>query len=610
MGGTLVLSTGLFERLVRSDDLIVDIQKPAWTLWPGHVHVAGARIRANGETQFELDAKNLLIHVNLLKLIKKHLRVSEISAKDARFFMRVQVASEKGIEKRLAAYPQLEGLPGVKKNPQEKKKGAFTVEIDGIDVHVSELWFMEYHYVGPGTLTGGFLVGPERMRVATSVQNLGPGELRFGKDDVVIKDFGGRIEAEIQELNPMQHADESFLELVTSDIHLKGNVATLSPISAYTGKVGLKHGAGPFEARILLSKGELGNASRLTFSTDKVGIRGKGFGVDTDWNFEARVGTADTSEKALGSAGSVLPRIKSKSKITYVSFSNERNDVFTVQARDHEQDVVLRTTKLGRMTDIDHARILFPHIVTTDLRDLEALTSGTGSVEAQGGEGHASLALDIDDHHVVRGPLNAKFTGLRFTAAGMTVRGQGNAALQILADLDKKATALRNVFVNLEQVGMQVNDQQMDGWWMKVDAPYFGAYGLPPKRFEGRASVLAKSAEPLLKALAGKKEISSVIPKLTTLADLRIRAKFRKDKAVTDVVLEPLENDLFNVAGRYYSKGDAQKLAIVVGGKAVSLGIARDPRETKLVPFAREGWLNGELRQFPKPVETFRSSEP
>lgn len=616
--GTLFLSTGLFERLMRSEDLIIEVRGPAWTLWPGHVHAAGARILVNGETQFILSAKHLLLHLNLFPLVKKRLRATKISADDVHFLMRVQVESDKGIEKRVAAYPPLEGLPGdatiIKKKAEkeEKRESDFTVDVDGVDVRISELWFMEYHYVGPGTLTGGFLVGPQRMRVGTSVQNLGPGELRFGKDQVVAKDFGGRVEAEIPELNPLEHADESFLELVTSDIHLKGNVVGLEAVSAYAHGFSFKNGSGPLEARVLLSKGNLGRDSKITFSTEKVGIRGTGLGLDMDWDFEARVGVADTtSERAFASADSVLPRIASRSKLTYVSFSKERrDDVFTVQVRDHEQDVVLKTTELGRMTDIDHARIILPKIVTTDLHDLDALTSDSGSVQSDAGEAAASLVLDIDEHHVARGPFGAKFNGLRFTTAGIRFRGQGAVAFDVVSDLDKQATTVRNLKFELDDVGVRVDGQEVQGWWTKAEVPYFGAFGLPPNRFEGRVSVLAKNAEPILRVLAGKKEIPGVVPALTKLNDLKIRAKFRKDRAVTDVLLVPLENDLFNVAGRYYAKDEDTKLAIVVGGDVVSLGIAKDAQGTTLAPFAREGWLNRHLAEFPKPVEQFRSSEP
>jgi hypothetical protein len=617
--GTLFLWTGAFERVMRSDDLTISIRHPSWTLWPGHIHVAAATVRVNGETQFELQAKNLLLHVNLFSLFHHHLHVTHISADDVRFFLRVQVQSTKNIERRLAAYPPLPDLPGDKsivesreeKAARDAQKSAFIVELDGIDVRVSELWFMEYHFVGPGTLKGGFLVGPNRMRVDTSVQDLGPGELRFGADQVIAKGFGGRVQANIPEVNPMEHADESFLELVTADIAMKGDIVTLQHVGAYLPGMRVEGGAGPFDVHVLMTKGGLSDSSRLSFSTKKVGLRADGFGVDTDWNFDAQVARVvhPTTER-YPSDDTVLPRLHSESRVTYVSVANARGDVFTVQLQKHVEDVVLRSNQLGRMTDLDHARIRFPEIFTNDLHDLAALTSTPPSFHSEAGEAHASLALDVDEHHVARGPFEARFTGLRFAAAGMLLRGQGSVKSRLEADLDAKKTILRNTFIDLNELGMQVGNESMEGWWTRIDVPYFAAFGVPPERIEGSFAVRAKSAEPLLKALAGKGEITPLIPWLTNLNDLRARATFHKIGPTINVMLEPVQNVLFDVAGRYYSKGDDSRMAIVVGGKVVSLGIAKDSGGLTLAPFAREGWLNEKLARFPKPVQKVHSSEP
>ncbi len=613
--GTLFLWTGLFEKLMASEDLRIEVDNPAWTLWPGHIHVAGARVLMNGTTQFKLSGKNLALHVNLFPLVKKRLRVTSIHAEDVRYWMRVQVKSPKGIEERLAAYPRLDDLPGnptlIEQQAQktEERESDFTVEIDGIDVRVAELWFMEYHYVGPGTLKGGFLVGPRRMRVGTSVQDLGPGELRFGADHVIARQFGGRIHATIPELNPEEHADESFLELVTANVELRGDVQTLSHVSAYTDGIRVLEGAGPFETRLFLDKGNLGESSRLSFSTKKVGVRGKGFGVATDWTFDAHVEKAAPASAKQGPNASALPRIRSTSRVTYVSFSNERNDIFTIQLHDHEQDVVLRTTQLGRMTDIDHARIRFPEIVTTDLDDLAALTSESGKIRSGGGEARGALTLDVDAEHVARGRFNATFTGLQLEAAGMQFWGRGDASCLMRVDTRQKSATVNDVFVRLGDVGMRAGNETMEDWWTHISVPRLSIQGAPPRSLSGGVVIVAKSAEPILKGLAGKDEISDLIPKLTNLNDLRVRASLRRTNDAMDVLFEPVANELFDLAGRYYSKGEKSRLAIVVGGKAVSLGIARDDSGTTLKPFAREDWLNAELARFPTPAKV-DSSQP
>lgn len=617
VAGTLTLSTGLFEKLVLSEDLRVVLDKPAWTLWPGQIHVGGVTILVNGTTQFRLKGNHLSLHVNLLPLINKRVRVTSIQADDVRYWMRVQVKSTKGIEKRLAAYPNLDDLPG---NPTiieqeaaktEKRQSDFTVDVTGIDVRIAELWFMEYHYVGPGTLKGGFLVGPRQMRVHTSVQNVGPGELRFGADHVIARNFRGRIEATIPVLNPEEHADESFLELVTSDIDLKGDVQTLSHVGAYTKGIKVVGGAGPFETRLFLQKGNLGEQSKFAFSTPKVGIRGKGFGVDTDWVFDAHVAKAEHVSAKQQNGASVLPRLRSTMQATYVSFTKPENEqnVFTIQLHDNEQDVALKTTQLGRMTDIDHARVRFPRIITTDLDDLAAITGEDSKLESRKGEARASLVFDVDAQHVARGKFDADFTGLELGVAGMQFSGEGDASCLLHADLDRKTVTVKDLFVRLMDVGMRAGDETVSGWWTRISIPHFSAAGMPPKSLEGGVIVLAKNAEPLLKGLAEKDKIAGIIPKLTTLSDLRVRASMRKQNGVTDVLLEPVENELFDVAGRYYSKGEQSRFAVVIGGKAISLGIAKDDSGTTLKPFARQDWLNDQLRRFPTPAQ-IHSSQP
>jgi len=53
---TAALWTGVVERALASEDLKVEIDNPAWTIWPGRIHLEGVRVYMNGETQFTLSA--------------------------------------------------------------------------------------------------------------------------------------------------------------------------------------------------------------------------------------------------------------------------------------------------------------------------------------------------------------------------------------------------------------------------------------------------------------------------------------------------------------------------------------------------------------------------
>jgi hypothetical protein len=146
----------------------------------------------------------------------------------------------------------------------------------------------------------------------------------------------------------------------------------------------------------------------------------------------------------------------------------------------------------------------------------------------------------------------------------MVIQGQGEASCRIHVDLDHKWSTLKSASLDLNEVGLEAGDQHMDGWWAKIEAPEVTAHGFPPARVDGRIALRAKSAEPLLKTLAAKGQITSLIPKLTSLNDLRGAGTFQKSETVTDVVLEPLDNVLFNIAGRYYERGHDSRYAFVV----------------------------------------------
>src|SRR5688572_12846034 len=144
--GTLALWTGFVEWLLKSEDLRVEIDNPAYTIWPGHVHAKRVGIYVNGETQFTLEGHGFWTVIRLLPMFKHRVHVVSLGAHDVRYRMRVQVDDTRGIEERLAAYPPLPELPGT--NVLREKEGAKTeerekswiVEVEGIDVKVAELW--------------------------------------------------------------------------------------------------------------------------------------------------------------------------------------------------------------------------------------------------------------------------------------------------------------------------------------------------------------------------------------------------------------------------------------------------------------------------------------
>lgn len=601
--GTLALWTGLVEWAIRSEDIRVEIANPAYTIWPGRIHVKEIAIFANGDTQFILRGQNLLADISVVELLKHRVHVTELSSQNVKYHMRVQVKDPKGMEERLAAYPKLDGLPG--KNVVSEKVGerteerdqTWTVVVDGLDVSVVDLWFFEYRYLGDGRLRGGFMVGPGVMQVSTAVQDLGPGELRFGEKEPIARRFQGQINCDIPRVNPEEHADASFLELVNARVNLSMDILSLVNVGAYFDAFDVSKGAGPLKLDLYMVKGFLGPKSKLSYQTDAVRIKGDGFGLQTDWKLDF---------DAAGEAG--LPLGRSDFKSSYVSFA-KRDRELTVQIHGHHVEAALDTIRLGSATDLKRAAVRMPQIVSNDLDDLDVLLPDDSTLKIKAGEAKASLSLDMDGKYWARGPLKAEILRTQLSAAGVEISGNTWLSAEARFNPKLKTNMLEDLIVRLRNYSMHTGDEAVDDWWMDLSSKRLTLWNGSPPHAEGSVSVHAKDLEPALEALAEKNVISDIIPLLTSLKDFRAKSTFRTQGKTTDVTLES-ESNIWDVSGRVYSSAKQNLMALVIGGQAVSVGIAELGDGLQIRPFAKTDWLNARLAKFPKPLVQMAPSKP
>lgn len=595
--GTLALWTGFVEWVAKSEDLRLEIENPSYTIWPGRIHLKHVRIFVNGDTQFILEGHDLFASISIWEIIHRRIHVTRLATHNVTYRMRVQVKDTKGIEKRLAAYPKLEGLPGANTvkvetaAKTEEREASWTVDVDGLDISVKELWFFEYRYLGGGRLRGGFTVGPGVMEVRTAVQDVGPGQLRFGETQLIANGLRGQISCEIPQLNPEEHADASFLELVSARLMLRAEVVSLAHVTAYLPPdMSVTKGAGPLAFDLFMEKGFLGRKSHLDFRTDALGIKGDGFGVATDWalNFDA---AAEPGGFPLG---------KSTFKSTYVSLA-KRDRELTIQSHGHRVEAALDTIRLGSATDLKRAALRMPNIVSTDLDDLDVLFSDPSPVSVKGGEAKASLSLDMDEDYWAKGPLKAEILRTQASVAGVDLSGNTWLDAGVRINPKQKHNSLEDLSVRVRNASMHTGDEAVGGWWMNLIAKKLVFRNTEPPVAEGSVSVRTKNLQPALEALAQKDVISGIVPVLTRLDDFRARTTFRKVGETTDMTIES-ESDIWDVAGRVYSTPQQTLMALVVGGQAVSVGVAQLGQGLSIRPFAKTDWLNEQLAKFPKPA--------
>jgi hypothetical protein len=602
---TLALWTGLVERVLKSEDLRVEIQNPAYSIWPGKVHMKHVRILANGTTQFILEGQDLVINVRLLELLKHRVHVTKLAAHDVIYQMRVQVKDTKNIERRVKAYPPLSDLPGknlireTTAKKTEEEDSDWTVHVEGLDIAVKELWFFEYRYLGKGALRGGFLVGPDVMQVETAVQDLGPGELRFGENETIATALQGQITANIPRLNPKQHADASFMELVTARVNLRSNIESMTSVGSYfeAEKLEISKGKGPLAVDLYLDRGKLGPKSHLSYQTDSLNLKGIGFGVGTDWQLD--FDAAGSSER--------LPIVRSSSNSTYVSLARAMK-AFTIQIHNHHEEAQLDTIQLSKSTDLKRALLRMPKIVSVDLRDLPAVLADTPALEMKG-ELNAALNLDMDHEYWTHGQLHATTKGLHVAGSDVTVDANMKLDSELHFNPKLKINRLKKFVLRTRDLAMRAGSRDVSGWWMDIESARFTVWNETPLAFDGTLGVQARDLDPVLKALAEKDVISELIPMFTSLTNFQASARIRGAGEMTDVTLAS-ESRVWDAAGRVYKNGDKTQMAIVVGGQAVSLGVASKGDGLELMPFAKTGWLNDRLRDFPKPILEMKADKP
>ena len=387
------------------------------------------------------------------------------------------------------------------------------------------------------------------------------------------------------------------MELVNARVKLDMDVLSLVNVGAYFDAFDVSQGKGPLAIDLFMEKGYLGKRSKLSYSTDQVRLKGDGFGVASDWRLDFN---------ASGEQG--LPLGTSDAKSTYVSLAKQNRE-FTVQIHGHHEEAALDTIRLGAATDLKRAALRMPKIVSSDLDDLNAVMPAQSPLDVRAGEVRASISLDMDGKYWARGPISAEIIRSQLGVAGVELSGNTWLKAQARINPKLKTNYLEDLTVRMRNVGMHVKGSTVDGWWMDLSSKQLAYWNTEPPRAQGSISIQTKNLQPALEALARKDVISDIIPVLTRLDDFRAKTTFRREGEVTDMTLES-ESDIWDASGRIYSSPKKSLFALVVGGQAVSLGVADTGDGLQLQPFAKTGWLNSRLAEFPKPLVQMAQAKP
>lgn len=310
--GNLILSTGVVRRLtnVAPDELTVDYG-PAWTAWPGRVHVKDLTVRfQDHNVQFYLQLDEAEVDISLWSLTRKKFHATRVRATGASWRMLLKTEDPEADAARLEAYPPIPGfarpaLRAAVASPSPAPDLLWTVQVDDVDATVREVWVVEFAWQGTGRVQGAFELQPLRhLWVRPALLTLAPGTLSIGSTKAST-DFSLRADVDVAPYDIETHPDLQVFRPISASVQLEGSLEDLSFARRYLPRLEVT-GQGSLDADVRLLAGKLGPATSLLVKLDQVQARQDGLSVEGVATVRAALAPGTSQPTFTGEAGGLV----------------------------------------------------------------------------------------------------------------------------------------------------------------------------------------------------------------------------------------------------------------------------------------------------------------
>jgi hypothetical protein len=326
----VVIWSGLIQRTVGANPEDVELGwARAYSPWPGRVYVTGLKLRLQDPmVQFQLEIEKATVDVTLWELPRKKFRASYVVAQGVRYRMLAKVDTVEGNERRLDAFPPIDGFagPALRPNPpppfptQAVIDTLWSVQIDEVHADIDELWFLEYRYRGNAHVDGAFALSPLRqLWVGPALLRLNGGELRVG-EHVLAPSFNGRAEVTIAPVDLAASPGLRVLHTLSATIQFETAVENLSAAKLYVD--GLQaSGKGKLRANVRVADGKLipGTELEASFTEAKATLEGFRFTGDAHASLTVPKDSLEPAGEAKLSGTVTLPLPKDKAATATLS---------------------------------------------------------------------------------------------------------------------------------------------------------------------------------------------------------------------------------------------------------------------------------------------------
>jgi hypothetical protein len=600
LAANIILKTSVLEGWlnVKPETLKVTYQS-AWSLIPGRVNVRGLSIRnQDSSLQFLLEIDEATADIELLEVTQRRFHVTRVTASGTRFRVRNRVARDNTDQRRLAAYPPIEGFTDPPLEPwnlPDKKLGSrpFTIELENVDATLSELWVVEYRYVGPGRARGGFrLVPGKRVRVGPVHLELASGALTAGAKQKVASRFSTKLTSTIQDFDVKAVKGRQVFDQISAHGSLDAQIESLAFAELYLppkSPLRFQRGNGRLKADIRLERGRLLPKSSVQYATERISLEGAPVRVSGDAKVMLAVEQQDKA--AIG---------KLDISASSVEMAPARGGADTPPIRAERPELQMLTHTLGASETwrVASGKLRIPAIEAPDLRVFNAFAETPRKFTLQGGSGQLSARADVDDKGKLSGHVAATVKKASAAIGKNAIYVTGKASADINQDhANTRRGKLSAITADLNPVIVQTKDGTANVS-VRVENGTVAYREFVPRDMRAVVRARAADAEPIFAAIGID---LSTLPKMALsvldTSNLRVTAEFSHSENATNVRLREARTNGLQGQGSWRKEQSRTRGAFLLDLPAIDVGVSLKNSESNVKLFADREWLSAELHR-------------
>ncbi len=344
----------------------------AYSPWPGRAYVWGLRMRVqDGVQQFRLTVAYAKVDVVFWTLLHNEFRASYVQARGVTYRQVVRLEGTPDQERRLAAFPTLEGfsrpalLSTIVSPPPTAEELAtlWSAQLDAVDATFDELWFLEYRYQGPGHIQGKFAFSPMRSLW------IGPAQVQFdgGKisagGHLVAPSFTGHLVLALAPVDLTTALKLQIFHTLDATIDFDTALQDLGVADLYVDGLGVE-GPGRLTAALEVVGGRLTPRSALALWLPATEVRRAGYAFTGEGQLEVSV----SQEQQQPTANLTL---KGRLRVPF------EKEPLEVALSDASAELVLMDNDLSRDVSL---RWIHATVGEARIEDAKAITHTVGAV--------------------------------------------------------------------------------------------------------------------------------------------------------------------------------------------------------------------------------------